>query len=50
MACEKSKNEIFTAVMVTNLEIKGCYLKQRKFFCTEMLLFRNKIFSQNDAF
>ena len=35
--------------MATKLEIKRYQFKQRKFFCNEMLLFRNKNFSQNDT-
>ena len=50
MACKKNTTEIFTVVMATKLEIKRYHCKQRKLFCSEILLFRNEIFSQNDAF
>ena len=50
LTCKKNITKIFTVVMATKLEIKRYYCKQRKFFCSEMLLFRNKLFSQNDAF
>ena len=44
MACEKNTNEILMVVLATKLEIKRYHFKQRKFFCIEMLLFRNKKF------
>ena len=50
MACNKTMNEIFIVVMATKLEIKRYHFKQRKGFCSEMLLLKNKNFSQKDAF
>ena len=61
MACKKDTNDIFTVVIrvssdlenLDNLEMSGNFdarrkksgKSQRKFFCIEMFLSRNKIFS-----
>ena len=50
MVCNKNMNGVFTVVMATKLEIKRYHFKQKKAFCSEMLLFKNKNCLQNDAF